>query len=272
MGAVYDASSAVYAEHWAPVLHRHARDLVAMLPPAPALPDAGGPRVVVDVAAGAGTLLPVLRELTGTAGNGRGGGLLVALDYSAGMLALADPSVPRVRADAHRLPLATGSADVAVAAFVLFMLDDARTAVADLARVLRPGGWVAAATWGGQDGSEADQVIARELDHAGAPPWPEPQRSDHLTSTPTALWELFVGAGFADVRTESRPLGGRFDAATALALRTGFGALGWRYRQLDAHHQERLLVRAARRLADLPATSFADNSEVLLTVARRVAG
>lgn len=258
MGAVYDESSAVYATHWAPVLHRHARDLVAMLPVAAD----GTSRVVADVAAGAGTLLPRLAPLAG-------GGPLLALDYSAGMLALADPQVPRVRADAHRLPLAAGSVEVAVAAFVLFMLDDARTAVRELARVLAPGGVLAVATWGDQDGSDADKIIGHELDRAGAPPWPEPVRSDHLTSSAVALWNLLVPAGFVDVHTDSRPLGARFDAAGALALRTGFGALGWRFRQLDGPGQDGVLVRAARHLADLPATAFTDSSEVLLTVARR---
>jgi ubiquinone/menaquinone biosynthesis C-methylase UbiE len=261
MGEVYDASARVYASHWAPVLHTHARDLVGMLP-------VSGGRVVVDVAAGAGTLLPLLAPLAHPDDLGRPG-ILVALDYSASMLALADPAVPRVRADAHRLPLTSGRCSVAVAAFVLFMLDDAHTAVAELARVLEPGGWLATATWGAETGSEADRVIADELDRIGAPAWPDPPRSDELTNSPAAMRSLLADAGFVDVRTESRPLGARFEPEDALTLRTGFGALAWRYRLLDEAAQDEVRDRARRRLDALPPAALCDDSEVLLTVARR---
>ncbi len=257
---VYDAGATAYAEHWAPALHRHARDLVALVPPPPA--DAG--RTVLDVATGAGTLLDVLRPLTGDPGAGR----LVALDYSAGMLALADPSVPRIRADAAALPLRDDSSDVAVYSFVLFLLPDARAAVAEGARVLRPGGWLLAATWGTQLGTAADVVITEEVDAAGAAPGPALPRSDDLTDSAARMRTLLEPVGFTSVSTTARPLHAQFDATSAFMMRTGSGILGWRYHQLSPSLRTRVRKRAASRLAALAPADFLDRSEVLLTTAR----
>jgi ubiquinone/menaquinone biosynthesis C-methylase UbiE len=258
---VYDEGASAYAEHWAPALHRHARELATLVPPC----RPGERRTVLDVATGAGTLLSALRPLAGDPETGR----LVALDYSAGMLALADPTVPRVQADAAALPLPDNSADVAVYSFVLFLLPDARAAVAEGARVLRPGGWLLAATWGGQLGTAADVVVVDEVDAAGAPPGPDLPRSDELTDTAGRMRTLLEPAGFTDVTTTTRPLDARFDAASVLAMRTGSGILGWRYHRLNPSAQARVRDRAAARLAALAPDDFLDRSEVLLTTARR---
>jgi ubiquinone/menaquinone biosynthesis C-methylase UbiE len=259
---VYDQGAAIYAAHWAPVLHRHARDLAGMVPK---LQDGEG-RTVLDVAAGAGTLLPALRPL---AGDPAAGGRLVALDYSAGMLALSDPSVPRVQTDAAALPLRDECADVAVYSFVLFLLPDARAAVTEAARVLRPGGWLLAATWGKQVGTGADVVVEEEVDAADAPAGPDLRRSDELTDTPDRMCELLEAVGFTDITTVARPLDAQFDAVSTLAMRTGSGNLGWRYHQLTPSAQRRVRDRAAARLATLGPDDFLDRSQVQLTTARR---
>ena len=259
---VYDQGAASYAEHWAPALNRHTRELAATVPP----PQDGGGRTVLDVAAGTGTLLPALRAV---AGNPDDGGLLVALDYSAGMLALADPAVPRVQADATALPLHDGCADVAVYSFVLFLLPDARAAVAEAARVLRPGGWLLAATWGSQLGTDADVVVGEEVDAAGAPPGPDLPRSDELTDSPDRMRELLEPAGFTDITTTARPLDAQFDVASTLSMRTGSGNLGWRYAQLTPSAQAQVRERATARLGALGRRAFLDRSEVQLTTGRR---
>jgi SAM-dependent methyltransferase len=262
IGDVYDQGAASYAEHWAPALNRHARDLAATVPP----PQDGWGRIVLDVAAGAGTLLPALRAVAGKPDHG---GLLVALDYSAGMLALADPAVPRIRADAAALPLHDGCADVAVYSFVLFLLPDARAAVAEAARVLRSGGWLLAATWGSQLGTDADVVVGEEVDAAGAPPGPDLPRSDELTDSPDRMRELLEPAGFTDITTTARPLDAQFDVASTLAMRTRSGNLGWRYAQLTPMAQAQVRERATVRLGTLGPQAFLDQSEVQLTTSRR---
>ncbi len=69
------------------------------------------------------------------------GGRPINLDLSAGMLALAPP--PRVQADAHRLPFPDATFACVTAVTALIDLADPRPALAELVRVLRPGGWLA---------------------------------------------------------------------------------------------------------------------------------
>lgn len=52
-------------------------------------------------------------------------------------------------------------------------------------------------------------------------------------------------------------------------LRTGCGALGWRFRRLDPAAQEDLRTRLVPRITALEPESLVDRSEVLLTSARR---
>jgi SAM-dependent methyltransferase len=217
---------------------------------------------VVDVAVGSGALVPTLREAAGREG------LVLALDRSIGMLRRVPGPAPRVQSDAARLPLADACADVVVAAFVLFLLPDASRAVAEAARVLRPGGRLLAATWGSQSGTGADAVIREALDAAGAPAFPDLPRSDHLTDSPAALAAL-LGEGFTDVVTTARPLDARFDPESALAMRTGCGSLGWRFKRLDRRAQDDLRAELVPRIAALEPESLVDRSEVLLTTARR---
>ncbi len=83
------------------------------------------------------------------------GARVVGLDLSAGMLRYAAAageatglSVPLIRANAERLPFASGSFDIACSAFgAVPFVADVGELFADVARVLRPGGsWVFAVT------------------------------------------------------------------------------------------------------------------------------
>jgi SAM-dependent methyltransferase len=259
LAQVFDEGAGAYDEYWAPNLHRHATDLVASIPS----PRPGSPRTVVDVAVGAGTLIPQLRAVAGP------DGVVLALDRSRGMLRRASADVARIQADAARLPLADSSADVVVMAFVLFMLPDARIAVGEVARVLRPDGWLLTATWGTQFETVAEVIVREEVEAAGPPPFPELPRSDELTDSADRLSNLLGSAGFGHVRTLERPLEAVFDASSVLAACTGFGRLGWRYSRLSAAAQDGVRTRAGARLRRLPAEQFIDRSAVLLTTARR---
>ncbi|WP_349292255.1 class I SAM-dependent methyltransferase [Halobacterium zhouii] len=93
---------------------------------------------------------PVERVLDVGGGTGRAARALrrtpierapVVLDASAGMLAEArDHGLPVVRADAATLPVADASVDAVVIVDALHHFPDARAAVAEATRVLRPGG------------------------------------------------------------------------------------------------------------------------------------
>lgn len=256
LAEAYDAGAVAYSRYWAPALNRHATDLVA------AVPHASTPQTVLDVATGAGTLIPALRRLAGPDGT------LLAVDRSLGMLRRAPADAARLQADAGALPVPSDSVDVVVLAFVLFLLPDARQAVAEAARVLHRNGWLLAATWGNQQGSLADVVAREELDASGAPEFPPLPRSDALTDSPERLSALLADS-FVDVRCSTRPLDATFSPEAALSMRTGCGQLGWRYARLARSVQAEVSARISARLALLPASAFVDRSEVLLTTARR---
>jgi demethylmenaquinone methyltransferase/2-methoxy-6-polyprenyl-1,4-benzoquinol methylase len=90
--------------------------------------------VVVDLAAGTGDLC---RDLQAA------GHRPVGVDLSRGMLAAARTTAPLVQADVLRLPLPDGGADGATCGFALRNFVDLDAFLAELARVVRPGGRVA---------------------------------------------------------------------------------------------------------------------------------
>jgi SAM-dependent methyltransferase len=93
-------------------------------------------RVVVDLASGSG---PVARELA------RPGRTVVGVDLSAAELGLAQKrgAGPLVQADARVLPFRDGSVDVVTSALGLVVVQPLAAVLAEVARVLRPGGrWV----------------------------------------------------------------------------------------------------------------------------------
>ena len=92
---------------------------------------------VVDLASGSG---PVARELA------RPGRTVVGLDLSTAELQLATRrgAGPLVQADARALPFADGSVDVVTSALGLVVVRPLSAVLAEVARVLRPGGVLAA--------------------------------------------------------------------------------------------------------------------------------
>jgi ubiquinone/menaquinone biosynthesis C-methylase UbiE len=92
-----------------------------------------GGEVVVDVGCGNGRYLDALRRRSHQ-------GLCVGLDLSAGMARQAAAFAPAACSDAQRLPLRSAVADVAVCAHMLYHVPDQAAAVAELRRIVRPGG------------------------------------------------------------------------------------------------------------------------------------
>ncbi|MGD0832830.1 MAG: ubiquinone/menaquinone biosynthesis methyltransferase [Candidatus Dormibacteria bacterium] len=90
--------------------------------------------VVADLACGTGEMC---REL------GRAGYRTIGFDHSEGMLARAHGPGEFVRADILDLPLAAGSVDGATSGFAMRNVVDLGRCVAEMARVVRPGGRVA---------------------------------------------------------------------------------------------------------------------------------
>ena len=113
-------------------------------PPSPRLRRASRGETALDMCCGTGDLAAALLRR-------RAWGRVVACDFSSAMLArarrkLAGPiragRASVLEADALRLPLADGSVDAAASAFGLRNLEDPARGLAEMVRVVRPGGRV----------------------------------------------------------------------------------------------------------------------------------
>jgi arsenite methyltransferase len=98
--------------------------------------------VALDVGSGPGNVTASLARAAGP------DGLALGVDISEPMLARAvraeaGPQVGFIRADAQRLPLRDNTVDAVISAAVLQLIPDHAAAVAEMARVLRPGGRLA---------------------------------------------------------------------------------------------------------------------------------
>ncbi len=170
--------------------------------------------VVLDVACGTGDFL---RELK------RQGMAPVGVDLSWGMLAANTSGEPLVQADATRLPVGTGSVAGVTCGYALRNLTDLEAALAEIARVLAPGGRislleVSEPTWAPlRVGhrlwfNRAVPVIGALLSDAEAYRY-LPQSVAYLPDEAT-LRALLVAAGFSGVNR--RPLlGGASQLVTA---------------------------------------------------------
>ncbi|MFD9127275.1 class I SAM-dependent methyltransferase, partial [Kitasatospora sp. NPDC059571] len=115
------------------------------------------------------------------------------------------PGVPVLAAALPGLPIADGAFDAVVGAFVVNHVPDPPAALADLARVLAPGGRVVLSSWDSPARNRAQGVFAdavAEADRTG-PPGPRRAPSPFAPySGPEALAALLRGAGLAGVRVE----------------------------------------------------------------------
>jgi 2-polyprenyl-6-hydroxyphenyl methylase / 3-demethylubiquinone-9 3-methyltransferase len=120
------------AEWWRPagtfaVLHWLAAARAALVPPAP-----GPGRILVDAGCGGGLLAPHLR--------GKGYRHIGVDLRRSGLVQAVPHGVTAVNGDVTALPLKAGGADVVVAGEILEHVTDLSGTVAELCRVLRPGG------------------------------------------------------------------------------------------------------------------------------------
>jgi ubiquinone/menaquinone biosynthesis C-methylase UbiE len=155
----------------------------------------------VDVGSGTGALTETILELCDPAS-------VVAVEPATGFLGYArsrisDPRVSFEAAGAEDLPLADGSADAVAGALMLNFVHDQQRALAEMRRVARPGGTVAAYLWdypgGGMQLLLHFWTAATELDPEAAQ-FAEGSRFE--VCAPEPLQRLFEGAGLQDVVVE----------------------------------------------------------------------
>ena len=107
------------------------------------------------------------------------------------------------RGDAMTLPFPDRTFDAAVMALVIFFVPEPARGVAEMVRVVRPGGLVSAYAWDILGGGFTQEPIQAEMRAIGLQP-PRPPRAD--ASRIEALRGLWTDAGLVDVETREIPV------------------------------------------------------------------
>jgi ubiquinone/menaquinone biosynthesis C-methylase UbiE len=251
----YDAESRAYVDHWTPVTHPIACRLVEELPERTV-------KRALDLGAGAGLLLPVIQQKYSQA-------LVVGVDRSEGLLALANRDASLAVSDAVDLGMQTGVFDLVVMAFMLFHLPDPGVGLAEARRVLRPGGLLGLTTWAGDLGSPAVRIWNEELDAHGAVPGESLGRlaRHDLMDSPEKVRGLLESAGFLSVRAVVQEFTHRIEPEEFIRLRTRVGGPRQRLESLDENTCRRCVARARERFSDLSADDFVLRIPIVLASA-----
>ncbi|MEM8904069.1 MAG: methyltransferase domain-containing protein [Actinomycetota bacterium] len=167
---------------------------------------------VVDVACGTGVIARIAQERVGD------GGVVIGVDLNEAMLTTAARVTPTVdwrRAPAEDLPLGDDSVDAALSQFGLMFFEDRHAALAELHRVVRPGGRVVVATWCELSRSpgyaEMTELLRDELGDEAARSLEQP----YVLGDPDEVTDLLRGAGLRDVEVREEPGTARFESLRA---------------------------------------------------------
>ena len=203
---------------------------------------------VLDVGCGTGSLTFALPRAADVSE-------ITAIDFSpvfveATIRANSDPRIKVQQADACALPFADASFDRALALLVLHFVPESGKAVAEMRRVVRPGGVVAAAVWdhfGGMPGMRMVLDVAAMLDGNA-----EQVRSRYCSQPmmrPGEMTQSFAAHGLANVEQTSLTI--RMDYLSFddfwRPISAGEGPLGKYIGGLDAAQRAKIdaAVRAA---------------------------
>ncbi|MCU1672795.1 MAG: putative S-adenosylmethionine-dependent methyltransferase [Frankiales bacterium] len=221
--SVLDAFAAWERDSWEVRAAAYAADVGVLTRGAvPALLDAaavGSGCRVLDVATGPG--------FVGTEALGRGA-VVTAVDQSAAMVEIASRALPDVRqASAEQLGLPDGAYDAVVAGFLLNHLARPELGIAELVRVLAPGGRLALTVWDRPDANRAMGLLGEVVTSLGITGVVPPGPDSTLFADEQRFAALLAGGGLVDVevarmtwQVDVEP-GGWFDTVAAAMPRSG---------------------------------------------------
>jgi ubiquinone/menaquinone biosynthesis C-methylase UbiE len=225
---------------------------------APALFDHWGPIVVtaakvkpgdrvLDVACGAGAATLAAAERAGPSGH------VVGLDVNPEMLAVARSKptlIEWVEAPAEAIPISDASFDAVISQFGLMFFSDKKKALAEMMRVLRPGGAMAIAVCDAVENSPGYGAFARLLDRLFGAEVGDAFRAPFALGDADRLRALCEQAGLAGAEVTRHHAEVRFPSITAMVSteRACVWTLGG---MLNEAQFERLLAEAKAELAPL---------------------
>jgi SAM-dependent methyltransferase len=204
----------------------------------------------LDVGCGPGALTT---ELVAVLGAGR----VAAVDPSESFAAACRQRLPGARVEigsAEALPFADGEFDRALAQLVVNFMADPPAGVAEMRRVTRRGGTVAAAVWD----YAGEMTLLRTFWDAAIAVDPGAADRDEARSmrfaTPEELGELWSSAGLAEVTVGPAVVGAAYESLDDLwePLESGIGPAGAYAASLPAEQRAALKGELGRRLGAGP--------------------
>ena len=243
--AVFSRHAAAYRDRvMTPLRKQEARGRLLVLELLRAAP---GERVL-DLACGPGTLSYPLAAAVGP------GGLVVGTDLAEGMLRLAREEAPAqlalVRMDSERLGFCTGAFSAVACGHGLQFCPDLVAALAEVRRVLRPGGRFAASF--PVDGRQGGAFALLEEVFADLPPLPEVEERAATLATlrePSSVLTAALEAGFSSAEVQRVEETVTYGDPEELVSRVcGWWDCAWRLEGLEAGEQERVRSRALAAL------------------------
>jgi len=199
---------------------------------------------VLDVACGTGVAAREAARRTGDAGR------VTGLDVNDGMLETAakhGPAIRWQRGSAESIPFEDGSFDAVLCQFALMFFQDRRGAVAEMARVLRPGGQAAVAVWDSLDRTPGYAAAVALIHRLFGADTADLLRSPFCLGDPDELRTIFEPEPFSEVQVVSRTGTARFPSLRSWMFTDVRGwTLGDR---IDDEQFERLVREAESELA-----------------------
>lgn len=252
----YTQRAEVYDALWSPIIRPVGERLVARLSLS------SSTRSVVDVGTGAGALLPAIHRAAQSA-------VIVGIDRSLGMLRLANQkhSSHLALMDVQKLALPANRFEVAIVAFVLFHLPYPEQCLAEVNRVLKPGGAVGTVTWGSEIMPPANAIWDDELQAAGAQilelPAVDNRGCCDSTQKMTALLEQ---AGFLSIKVRGESIEHRWRPEAHFDYQVG-STSRLRLQSLKVEDREACLRRVRDRLSGANDEQYVYTGEVFIATA-----
>lgn len=174
-------------------------------------------------------------------------GRVAGLDPNEGMLAVARKTsgVEWTIGAAEDIPFDHSSFDVVVSQFAMMFFVDRGRAVSEMARVLRPGGRVAIATWASLDDTPGYASMVALLDRLFGTDAGDALRAPYNMGDPRVLKDL-LAADFENVQVEMIEGIARFDSIEAW-VHTDIR--GWTLSDMSEDNYQRLLTAGEQELA-----------------------